>query len=169
MTGVVPCQTPMTQSPVRAWKNYNLHLPKQPQTDKWQRPCGLEKEDQVDLLSSIFFSWVPEILLPQSHEYLGLQASSILPGHRCNLAAYKFCRQVIESPSLFFIFKRGVGWTRPFILYTIKCPVPGKYWMLRKYWLDRWTSKCRRIVIGIKWDEGSKAFVTVMSHIKYSV
>lgn len=56
----------------------------------------------MDLPSSILFSWVSEILLPQPHEDLGLLASATLPGHRWSLAAYKFCSQVTESPSLLF-------------------------------------------------------------------
>ena len=49
------------------------------------------------------------------------------------------------------------------------CLVPCKQWMLKKYWPTRWINEYKRIVTGIKWEEGSKAFITVMPYIKHVI
>lgn len=70
-------------------------------------------------------SWVSALFLSQPCEHLGLLTSAILPDHRCSLASYKFAGKLRSSRVYFLICTTGR--TKLFILYTTKCPVPGKY------------------------------------------
>lgn len=103
MTGVVPCQTPMTQSLVRAWK---IRTTISIFPNNHQLTNDTDHVDGKTLWTSpppILFSWVPDILLPQKYEFLGLLAFAILPDHRCSLATYNFASKLL-SPQVFFFF-----------------------------------------------------------------